>query len=57
METEKERIEIETKATRKANLHWIWLEKVLGHIYIDAYVHGYKHGCKDKEKEIHGAKP
>ena len=48
---EQERIELQAKATRKAEIHWIWLEKLLGHIFIDAFVHGYKHGKEEYEND------
>lgn len=31
--------------------HWNWLESLMRKVYIDAFVHGYKHGVesvKDK---------
>jgi len=30
-----------------AEEHWKWLETLLHKIYVDAFIHGYKHG-KDK---------
>ena len=31
-----------------AEEHWVWLESVLGKIYKDAFIHGYKHGVERK---------
>ena len=32
-----------------AEEHWTWLETVLHKMYVDAFIHGYKHGKHDKE--------
>ena len=32
-----------------AKEHWNWLSKVLERIYIDAFIHGYKHAKEKKE--------
>lgn len=32
------------KARKKAEEHWVWLETVLHKIFVDAFIHGYKHG-------------
>jgi len=37
----------------KAEAHWKCLESWLHIIYVDAFVHGYKHGVQDCEKEPH----
>ena len=39
------------KAKELAEAHWKFLESWLHIIYVDALVHGYKHGWDDKEKE------
>jgi hypothetical protein len=31
-----------------AQKHWEWLEGLLRKMYIDAFVHGFKHGQEDK---------
>lgn len=31
-----------------ANEHWAWLQTLLGQVYKDAFVHGYKHGAERK---------
>ena len=38
------------KSKELAEEHWVWLESILRKIFIDAFVHGYKH-AKDKEKK------
>ncbi len=37
------------KAKELAEAHWKFLESWLHLIYVDALVHGYKHGKEDKE--------
>lgn len=32
------------EATKIAETHWKWLESTLRKIYVDAFVHGIKHG-------------
>jgi len=29
--------------------HWNWLSSLLEKVYIDAFIHGYKHGSEDRE--------
>ena len=36
------------KAKELAEEHWKWLESLLHKIYVDAMVHGIKHGQEDK---------
>lgn len=40
-----------TESEKLATEHWDWLSSVLKKIYIDAFVHGFKHGKKDSEKQ------
>ena len=40
------------KATKLGNEHWEWFQKVVGHVAIDFFIHGYKHGADDTRKEI-----
>ena len=35
-----------------AEEHWEWLEGYLHKIFVDGFIHGYKHGQDDKEKEV-----
>ena len=32
------------KARQLAEAHWAWLESILHKLFVDAFVHGYKHG-------------
>ena len=32
-----------------AEEHWEWLEKLLHQVYVDAFIHGWKH-AKEEEK-------
>jgi len=32
-----------------AEEHWKWLEGLLHKVYVDAMIHGYKHGRQSKE--------
>lgn len=34
-------------AEQLAQEHWKWLSSLLKKMYIDAFVHGYKHGKSD----------
>ena len=34
----------EDKARKLAEAHWKWLEALLHKVYVDAMIHGYKHG-------------
>jgi len=34
------------KAKKLAEEHWKWLESWLHIVYVDAFIHGYKHGCE-----------
>lgn len=36
-------------ATEKAEEHWKFLEKWLHTVYVDSFIHGYKHAIDDKE--------
>lgn len=29
-----------------AEAHWVWLESLLRKLYVDAFLHGYKHGLE-----------
>ena len=35
----------------EAEAHWKWLESLVHKVYVDAMVHGYKHGYDDAKKE------
>ena len=37
------------RAEDLASLHYKWLESLFHKLYIDAFVHGYKHGREDDE--------
>lgn len=40
--------ESELKAAHElAEQHWEWLESILHKIYVDAMIHGIKHGVRD----------
>jgi len=34
-----------------AEEHWEWLEKWLRIVYVDAFIHGYKHGEEDAKNK------
>ena len=34
-------------AKEEAKEHWEWLSSLLKKIYIDAFIHGHKHGTED----------
>ena len=34
-------------AKKLANEHWEWFHNVVGHVAMDFFVHGYKHGFSD----------
>ena len=36
------------EAKELAEKHWEWLETLLHKIYVDALIHGIKHGQEDK---------
>ena len=38
------KVEQELHATQLANEHWERLQTLLGKVYKDAFIHGYKHG-------------
>ena len=47
--------EVYEKAKKLAEEHWKWLESWLHIVYVDAFIHGYKHGCEtnvERRKEI-----
>lgn len=33
------------EAKKLAEEHWAWLETLLHKVYVDALIHGIKHGC------------
>ncbi len=35
-----------------AEAHWLFLQKWLRMVYLDAFIHGYKHGKSSKEAQI-----
>jgi len=39
----------EDKIKEKAEEHWKFLERWLHMVYVDCFIHGYKHGKEDKE--------
>ena len=38
------------KAKELAEAHWAWLETLLHKIFVDAMIHGIKHGEQTKKK-------
>ena len=36
------------EARKLADEHWTWVEKVVGHVAKDFFIHGYKHGKEKK---------
>jgi len=40
------------KADKLASEHWDWFQKIVGHVAMDFFVHGYKHGGDDAREEI-----
>lgn len=36
-----------TEVKEKAELHWQFLERWLRIMYVDAFIHGHKHGIQD----------
>ena len=34
----------------KAELHYKYVESICHKMYVDAFIHGYKHGREDNEK-------
>jgi len=38
----------EQEARELAEAHWKWLESLLHKVYVDAMIHGIKHGKEDK---------
>ena len=39
----------EEEAKKIAEAHWKWVETWLHIIYVDAFIHGFKHGGKKKD--------
>lgn len=39
------------KARKLAEEHWEWLESLLHKIFIDAFIHGYKHSQQEVKDE------
>jgi len=35
---------------KMAQRHWEWLSEILEKVFIDAFIHGYKHGIEDSRK-------
>lgn len=44
----KEPTTFEDAIRQLAEEHWEWLEAILHKIYVDALIHGYKHGKEAK---------
>lgn len=40
----------EEESRKLAEEHWKWLESLLHKIYVDAMIHGIKHGQESKEE-------
>ena len=40
------------KAKKLAEEHWKWLESWLHIVYVDAFIHGYKHAVEDLKSEV-----
>ena len=39
------------KAKELAEAHWVYVEKVCHMMYVDAFIHGIKHGLADDTEE------
>lgn len=39
----------EEKAKKLAEDHWKWVETWLHMVYVDAFIHGHKHGGENKK--------
>lgn len=52
---EREKLRAERKARELAEEHWEWVSRWLHMVYVDAFVHGYKHSVDanliEEEKE------
>jgi len=40
------------EAKAKAEAHWQWLESVLHVLFVDAFVHGFKHGQEEVDMPL-----
>lgn len=47
-ETEEKEVTKSSKVL--AEEHWTWLETLLRKVFVDAFIHGYKHGKQSKSK-------
>jgi len=45
----------EKPSTELATEHWNWLETLLRKVYVDAFIHGYKH-ANDRKRRKYGDK-
>lgn len=41
---------------KEAEEHWEWLQSVIHKLYVEAMIHGYKHGYQDAIDEINEGK-
>lgn len=48
LEKQKRVLEAQRIARELAEEHWMWVERWLHMVYVDAFVHGYKHGKSDE---------
>ena len=39
-----------SEAEKLAEEHWLCLEKILHRLYVDAFVHGFKHAKEEKDR-------
>lgn len=42
------------RAEKLADEHWEWFQNIVGHIAKDFFLHGFKHGRQDANKEKEG---
>jgi len=40
-----------SKEKELAEAHWIFMEKWMHMIFVDAFIHGYKHANQEKRRE------
>lgn len=38
----------DTRGRELAEQHWAWLETMLRKVFVDAFIHGYKHGQDER---------
>lgn len=40
-----------SEVRQQAEEHWDWLETLLRKVFIDAFIHGYKHSREEKDED------